>query len=586
MPLACPLRPNRCARTGPLGLRGRRSRARSGSVDAGVGPHGAPVEVVDRRDLCRARALQPRQPAHEAVDRAPVGEDDVAQHPVLVGEDGPQVGRGVARMARRVHHEAAGDLLPALQRDVDGGRNPIGVLGIVLRTAVREGDLPHEFPGCCVVERVLAVVVRRQHQLHPRRVHGGRDFPRRLGLHQNPRHDEGHGVVSRLARLRVLLGRVTNDSVGGLVRDDVDILDARGASSAELWVVHQCREEALQRARRLVLVEAELEVHAHDREIVAGVRQDQVEGARAHSPTHLIAEGDVHVVLALCGAGGGLKEAEDGLWIAEDVPWAHEAAHCTAHGQHGCLSGDRGGRALRVRELLARTDGSEWDVVRDDHADGALDLFGRGTQKGTVHGRGGDGTVNDVVDLVTLQAEDFREASADLVKANHGEQRLLAVDVPRHLRRRDHHGVEVVVTKLASVVPGDLRVKPEHGAVGVPLSHRRRVGNHGLLGRAALRAAEYGRAAGVWVLQCLAPETARCIGFQGQRRDAAHHGIRVEHLDPLPHRGIDVVAIFSRDEIERVLRNSQCLVRVRREGYGRRSHAPQLIKMLAHFDTA
>ena len=72
-------------------------------------------------------------------------------------------------------------------------------------------------------------------------------------------------------------------------------------------------DDALDRAGRLMLVQAELEVHAHDGEIVAGRGQREIEGAR---------------VVFL----GRLEEAEDGLRIAKDIGRADETAHRPSHG--------------------------------------------------------------------------------------------------------------------------------------------------------------------------------------------------------------------------------------------------------------
>mmetsp|Transcript_91273 Transcript_91273/g.258512 ORF Transcript_91273/g.258512 Transcript_91273/m.258512 type:complete len:214 (+) Transcript_91273:615-1256(+) len=211
-----------------------------------------------------------------------------------------------------------------------------------------EGDLLHQRPSLRVEERLLAIVVRRQHKCLPSLVVRGRHGAVRQGLLQHARHDEGHGVVRRLARLRVLLCGVPNNSKGRLVGDNVDVLNRPDATCRELWVVHQRRDQALQGTRRLVLVEAQLEVHPADGKVIAGVREHEVEGARAHAPAHLVAQGDVDVVLARGGASGWLEEAEDRLGVAEDVLGPHEAAHGAAHGEDRRLSGDRGGGALGV----------------------------------------------------------------------------------------------------------------------------------------------------------------------------------------------------------------------------------------------
>mmetsp|Transcript_95274 Transcript_95274/g.246715 ORF Transcript_95274/g.246715 Transcript_95274/m.246715 type:complete len:242 (-) Transcript_95274:472-1197(-) len=240
---------------------------------------------------------------------------------------------------------------------------------------MREGDLRHHRARLWVVEGVLAVVVWGQHEVHPSGIHGARHLARLQGLDQNARHNEGHGVVRGLARLGILLGRVADDAECRLVRHDVDALDGIGATCGELRVVHEGREEALQRPRGLMLIEAELEVHATNSEVRARSGEHEVEGARAHTPADLVPEGDVDVVLARRRARGRLEKAEDGLRVPEDVARADEAAHRPAHREHGGLCGDRCRGALGVRELLACADRAEGHVMSHGHADGALNLL-------------------------------------------------------------------------------------------------------------------------------------------------------------------------------------------------------------------
>jgi hypothetical protein len=100
----------------------------------------------------------------------------------------------------------------------------------------------------------------------------------------------------------------------------------------------------LERARGLVLVQTELEVHAHDRKVVAGPREDEVEGLRRLS-------------LARCWPGradllehlaGAFEDAEDRLGVAEDVARAHETSHGTLDAEDRDFGADRGARALAV----------------------------------------------------------------------------------------------------------------------------------------------------------------------------------------------------------------------------------------------
>ena len=120
-------------------------------------------------------------------------------------------------------------------------------------------------------------------------------------------------------------------------------------------------DQALDRAGRLMLVQAELEVHAHHGEVVAGGGQRQVERAG--------------VLL-----GRFFEQAEDRLGIAEDVGRADEAAHRALHAEHGHLGADRGRGALGVGKLLAGADRAKRNVMGHDQADGRFDLLGRRAQ--------------------------------------------------------------------------------------------------------------------------------------------------------------------------------------------------------------
>ena len=87
----------------------------------------------------------------------------------------------------------------------------------------------------------------------------------------------------------------------------------------------------------------------------------------------------------------------------------------------------------------------------------------------------------DVVDGVGPQRKDLRQPTADLVDQKHDAEGLIAVE-PRFPRRREGHGIEIVVAELPGRSP--LRgVVAEVRAVGIPLPHRRGVGCHPLLDR-------------------------------------------------------------------------------------------------------
>ena len=183
-------------------------------------------------------------------------------------------------------------------------------------------------------------------------------------------------------------------------------------------------------------------------------------------------------------AASGRAPRTAGRWPrgSEDVARAHEAGHRRLT-DTTAASDDMAADALLGVELLAGTDRAKRHVVGDDHADGRLDLLLARALERAVHGSRRDRAVNDVVDLVRLQREYLGQAPADLVEADHRVEGGLAVETFL-LRGRHYHRVEVVVAELAGLVAA-LRAVAEVGAVGVPLAHCRRVGQHRLLGRHA-----------------------------------------------------------------------------------------------------
>ena len=84
-------------------------------------------------------------------------------------------------------------------------------------------------------------------------------------------------MVGGLAGLGVALGGVADDAERGLVGGDDHLGDVAAARVVEKrgGLVDEV-EHALERAGGLVLVKAELEVHAHDGEVVAAFAQDQI----------------------------------------------------------------------------------------------------------------------------------------------------------------------------------------------------------------------------------------------------------------------------------------------------------------------
>ncbi len=215
-------------------------------------------------------------------------------------------------------------------------------------------------------------------------------------------------------------------------------------------------------------------MHAHHREVVAALPKNELEGRRVGLGRIRLGGADLLEHLA-----GPFKEAEDSLGIPEDVPRTEEANHAPPHGHDGGLGADRGACALAVRELLARADRPEGHVVGDNHADGALDLLGRGPEHGAERRRRRDRSVQHMVDLVALEREHLGEASANFIQQDHAPQGKGPIHAG-HLGRGDRNRIEVIVSKLAGGVP-ELGIEAEVRSVGIPLADCVGVGDDRLL---------------------------------------------------------------------------------------------------------
>merc|ERR1712048_1374753 len=98
-------------------------------------------------------------------------------------------------------------------------------------------------------------------------------------------------------------------------------------------------------ACRLVLVQAELEVHTTYSKVGASRGKNKVERTGAWAPTNFVAQGDIDHVFASLSTSGRLEESENGLWIAKHVSRPDEATHGAAHGEHRGFRRERRGRA-------------------------------------------------------------------------------------------------------------------------------------------------------------------------------------------------------------------------------------------------
>ncbi len=287
-----------------------------------------------------------------------------------------------------------------------------------------------------------------------------------------------------------------------------------------------------------MLVQAQLEVHAHDGEVVAAGAQRQVERAGAYR-------------------FGRLEQAEDRLGIAKDVGWPDETAHRPPHTEHGDFRTDGGRGALGIGKLLAGPNRAEGNIVGHHQADRRFDLFRRGAQNRAVRSGRADGAVDDMIDLVVLQREDFGQSSANFVQQDHGPQGLSTVETAE-LRGGHCHRIEVVVAELSfGSVAG--RVVAEVRAVGVPLAHRGAVGHHGFLGHHLGARSEHRYARVVGVFERFGSQHGGSIGAAGQRRHAASDAIEVKLLDP----GVDAVGRsvqLAGHEVDRVASDAKRLV--------------------------
>ena len=412
--------------------------------------------------------------------------------------------------------------MAALESDADGGGNALGVFLVVGLAAVGEGALGHQLPRVGVVERLVAVVFGLQHEGLPNFIEVGERGEAAVeglvleGLAEDGGDDVDHRVVCGLPGRWGFLGGVSDDAEGGLVGDDVDVLDVFDLVVLGEFSVEDYLLQALEGAGRLVLVESELEVHAHHGEVRPAVGEGDVEG----------------------GVSAGLLEIpEDGFGVSEDVLGSDEPAPCSLDAHDGGLGGDGRGGALGVAELLSCPDGAPRDVVGHEHADRVLDFHRGGADQRAVGADRGDGAVDHVVDLVALQGEDLAEPAPDLVLKGHGLEGGGAVDPGVHVGGGNDNRIEVVVAELTGLSFGVVCVA-EDCSVGVPFPDSGAVGHDGLFDGDKFRAAEHFSvfqfgAFGESGLECLVSEDVGCVGPEGESGEAADDGVGVEHLGSL-----------------------------------------------------
>jgi len=283
-------------------------------------------------------------------------------------------------------------------------------------------------------------------------------------------------------------------------------------------------------------------MHAHNAEIVTRVGEDDIER---------------RVSL------GGLVESPDSFGVSENILRADESLHSSLHADDGGFSGDSSGGTLGVRELFTSSDGSERNVMGNVHTDGGFDLFGGGTQQSTISGSGSDSTVNDVIDLVGLEGEDFSKSASDFVGKDQSSGSLGTIDAGVLLSSSDNNGVEIVVAEFTSLMAGKGGVITKYGTVGIPFSDGRRVGADSFFSNDELvrteNSSETDLTVNTGVVEGFSSEDSGSVSLEGQSRETADDGISVEKLDSVDDgsRGLTVL-----NEIDGVFTDFEGLVGV------------------------
>jgi len=111
-----------------------------------------------------------------------------------------------------------------------------------------------------------------------------------------------------------------------------------------------------------------------------------------------------------------------------------------------------------------------------EHTDGVFDLFRSGSHQGSVGADSGDSSVNDMVDFVSLEGENFAKSSSDFVLQNHSFQSHLSINIFILMGSSDNCGIEIIMSKFSSCVSWNVSVISENGTIAVPFSNSRGIG--------------------------------------------------------------------------------------------------------------
>jgi len=478
-------------------------------------------------------------------------QSEAAQKVELVVKDVLKVGGGVSSVTRRIHDQFTVKGSSILKLDDDGSGDTIGVLFVVFFTTVFEVDLVHELSGEGILDGFITVILRFQHEQLPDFVEVlellAGEFLRLEGLSDEGGDNIHHGVISRLSGGGVLLGGITDDTESGFVSNDLDAFDGISRSILEFSFLEES-QDTFDGTSRLMFVETELEMHAHNAEIITRVGEDNIERRFAL---------------------GGFEESEDSFRVSEDILRADESLHSSLHADNGSFSGDSSGGTLGVTELFTSSDGSERNVMGNKHTDGRFDLFGGGTQQSTISGSRGDGTVDDVINLVGLQREDFSKSASDFINKDQSSSSLFTIDAFILLSGSDNNGVEIVVTEFTSLMAGKSSIITKDGTVRIPFSDSGGIGANSFFSNDELvRTKNSGETnvastSKVGVVEGFTSEDSGGVGLEGQSRKTADDGISVEKLDSVDNAGRGLTVL---NEVDSIFTDFESLVGVSLQG--------------------
>lgn len=165
-------------------------------------------------------------------------QSETTQKVEFVVKDVLKVGGGVSGVTRRIHNQLTVEGSSILKLDDDGSGDTIGVLFVVFLATVFEGNLVHELSGEGILDSIITVILRFQHEQLPDFIEVvellAGEFLGLEGLSDEGGDNIHHGVISRLSGSGVLLGGITDDTESGFVSNDLDAFDGISRSVGKL----------------------------------------------------------------------------------------------------------------------------------------------------------------------------------------------------------------------------------------------------------------------------------------------------------------------------------------------------------------